>query len=536
MIEGLILLSGHISSGKSTLAAGLADRFGMHILKTRDVLERRVPGGLAENRKVLQLEGERLDQRTQGSWVVDEVIKLTRKDHTITRIVVDSVRTKEQVQVIRKAFDPRVIHIHLTAPYEVLEQRYSEHKAPHVNAVPYAEALKDTTEQKVDSLGEIADAVIDSKRCNEGDVFVRATSYLKAYAGKAPGYVDVVIGGQYGSEGKGQIVGYLAKEYDLLVRVGGPNAGHQIYEEQGPFTHRSLPSGTRKNPTARILIGPGAVINEEIILKEIAECDVDKDRLFIDPRAMVISKKDILYEVKYLKGAIGSTAQGVGAATARRIRERYKSPRLAATFPNLKPFCSYNAQEILEGAFLNGERVLLEGTQGTLLSIYHGDYPHVTSRDTTVSACLSEAGVSPHHVRRIVMVCRTYPIRVGNPPGGTSGPMSHEIEWAEVERRAGYNPGEIEKAELSSVSRKLRRVAEFDWQLLHKSAFLNGPTDIALTFADYLLKENRKAKRFEQLDTNTINFVQEVEGVAAVPVSLIATGFSNHSVIDRRNW
>ena len=114
--------------------------------------------------------------------------------------------------------------------------------------------------------------------------------------------------------------------------------------------------------------------------------------------------------------------------------------------------------------------------------------------------------------------------------------MTQEITWSEVERRAGYNPGEIEKAELSSVSKKLRRVGEFDWELLHKSAFLNGPTDIALTFTDYLLKSNRKAKRFEQLDPNTINFIQEVERVAAAPVSLIATGFSSHSIIDRRNW
>src|SRR5438445_1583364 len=102
-------------------------------------------------------------------------------------------------------------------------------------------------------------------------------------------------------------------------------------------------------------------------------------------------------------------------------------PELARDIPDLKPFIR-DTFEVLEEAFFNRKRVLLEGTQGTGLSLYHGNYPHVTSRDTTVAGCLAEAGISPSRVRKVVIVCRTYPIRVQSPDGQglTSGPMSQE--------------------------------------------------------------------------------------------------------------
>jgi len=103
-------------------------------------------------------------------------------------------------------------------------------------------------------------------------------------------------------------------------------------------------------------------------------------------------------------------------------------------------------------------------------------------------------------------------------------------------RRSGHDADELKANERGSVSGKLRRVAEFDWELLRRSAHLNGPTDIALTFADYLDKENQKARRFEQLTEPTIMFIEEVERVAGAPVSLISTRFHTRSVIDRRSW
>jgi adenylosuccinate synthase len=91
-------------------------------------------------------------------------------------------------------------------------------------------------------------------------------------------------------------------------------------------------------------------------------------------------------------------------------------------------------------------------------------------------------------------------------------------------------------AERGSVSGKLRRVGEFDWVLLHRGVQLNGPTDIALTFADYIDKNNQNARRFEQLSERTIRFIEEIEHVAGAPVTLISTRFHTRSIIDRRSW
>ena len=191
---------------------------------------------------------------------------------------------------------------------------------------------------------------------------------------------------------------------------------------------------------------------------------------------------------------------------------------------------------MLEDAFRKCQKVLIEGTQGTGLSLFHGTYPYVTSRDTTVAGCLSEAGISPSRTRKIIMVCRTYPIRVQSPKGGTSGDMSREIDWQQVETRSGYPTNSLKEKEKTSTTRRDRRVGEFEWTTLRKAASLNAPTDIALTFVDYISKQNERARRFEQLTTGTIRFIEEIERVAAAPVSLISTRFNYRSIIDRRAW
>jgi adenylosuccinate synthase len=129
------------------------------------------------------------------------------------------------------------------------------------------------------------------------------------------------------------------------------------------------------------------------------------------------------------------------------------------------------------------------------------------------------------------MVMRTYPIRVG----GNSGPLTTELEWGEVESRSGLT-GLAEK-ELTSKTKKLRRVGEPEWDLVRKAALLNAPTDIALTFADYIDSDNTKAWRFEQLTEETLGLIAEIERITGARVSLIATGFMPHrGIIDRRQW
>ena len=550
MARHVLLLSGAISSGKSTLARGLADRFGAVHIRSRQLLLARLPD-IHEERADLQTAGASLDAATNGRWVAEDVsaAAVTQSDDVI--LVVDAIRIPAQISAFREIFGPRVVHIHLLAPDTALETRYRERKGTTVEFASHADASKDPTEAAVGTLASLADVVIDTGLCTEEDVLVRAASQLGYYSRSYARLVDVLVGGQWGSEGKGHIASFLAPEYQMLVRVGGPNAGHKVFEREGEFTFHQLPSGCRTNLSAYVLIAPGAVVNAARLVTEIRNAQVEATRIAIDPNAMVIDRRDAAFEDRTLKRWIASTAQGVGAATARRLMRGALGPglfrpralqivTLARDVKELKPWVR-ETRPLLDDAFNRGERVFVEGTQGTGLSLYHGDYPHVTSRDTTVAGCLSEAGIAPTRIRKIVMVVRTYPIRVGDPegsPGMTSGPMGRELSMEEVGNRSGLDPDRLRERERTSTTNRPRRIAEFSWAQLRRSASLNGPTDIALTFADYLAASNREARRLDQLTRETILFIQEVERVAAAPVSLISTRFDlpYRSIIDRRAW
>jgi adenylosuccinate synthase len=114
--------------------------------------------------------------------------------------------------------------------------------------------------------------------------------------------------------------------------------------------------------------------------------------------------------------------------------------------------------------------------------------------------------------------------------------MSQNLTWREISQRSGIQESELRRVERTSTTDRKRRVAEFDWSLLRRAVSLNAPTDIALTFADYIRVENRSARRFEQLTADTIRFIEEIERVASAPVSLISTRFDSRSIIDRRMW
>jgi len=318
------------------------------------------------------------------------------------------------------------------------------------------------------------------------------------------------------------------------MRVGGPNAGHTVYEEPTKHVFHLLPSGTHRAQNAKLLIGPGAVIKLDKILEEIGQFRVDKDRLVIDPNAIIIDDKDIAAETK-IKDNIGSTAQGVGFATATNIIARLMESdqhKAKHRVNELRGFLGSTGEE-LEKLYAAGKKIMLEGTQGTGLSLHHGIYPYVTSRDTTVSGCLSEAGISPKRVRKIVMVTRTYPIRVA----GNSGPFeSKELTMEEIARRSGKDAKQLVKAEITTTTKRNRRIAEFSWSLFRRACELNSPTDIALTFADYITAENEDARRYENLTKETQSFIEEIERCSGVKVSLIGTRFDYRAVIDRRNW
>lgn len=550
----IVIISGKTCSGKTGLADLLEKEYGFLVVRTRDFLSQQLElSPVSADRASLIQQGLEQDQATSSEWVLEAVRRATVDLRPKGSIVVDHVSSPAQVHAFRKAFGENLVHIHLWASMATLEQRYARIEGAKAEATPYSKIdhLKDDGE--IRALKHDADVRINTSRSDARDTLVRVAARLHLFTPPEVRPVDVLIGGQYGSEGKGNVVAYLAREYDVIVRVGGPNAGHTVASPSGPYTYHHLPSGSR-DVSAKLLLGPGMTINLKGLLKEINECKIGCERLFIDPQAIIIEDEDIEAERGRLVGAIASTGSGSGAAAARRIMRRGDaSVLLAKDIPELKEFVGSGApyrgstMDRLEEAYRSGRSILLEGTQGSGLSIFHGIYPYVTSRDTNVAGCLAEAGISPSRVRKILMVIRPMPIRVGDPDGDegkTSGPLKHKAEFDDIAKEAGLDPKELHSAEKTSTTKRKRRVGWFEWESFRKACALNAPTDIVLTFADYLEGENRKARRFEQLGRETIEFVEELERVAQAPVSLINTRFPREpdgtgdlrSVIDRRNW
>jgi adenylosuccinate synthase len=294
--------------------------------------------------------------------------------------------------------------------------------------------------------------------------------------------VSIIVGGQFGSEGKGKVAHYLARERfaAVAVRVGGTNSGHTAIDEAGRAEIlRQLPTAALLDDVICVL-PPGSYVDPALLIAEVERIQLDPERLVIDPRAFVVRRSDALAEKQqHLGERIGSTCSGTGSAVSRRVARR--SPEdLACTVPALRPFVRATTP-LLRSFVRQGERVIIEGTQGYGLSLLHSPYyPHVTSRDTTAAGALSECGLSPLDVDEVVLVLRSHPIRVA----GNSGPFaSKEIDWSTVGREGGH--GEP-IAEYTSVTGRLRRVARFDPGLVRQAIETNSPSAIALNHVDYI--------------------------------------------------
>lgn len=524
----IVVLSGAVASGKTSLAQALAESAGGEILSTREVIGRLT--GKADSRGDLQAAGRHLDSSQGGDWVAEALGDFLNNSSGHDVVIVDAVRTVQQIEALRRDYGRRVVHIHLEAEENDLRSRF-EQRNSGLKESTFEDARTHDTEYRVGELRDRADGVIDTSRSDVEQALTRCRATLGLLPTPRQ-YVDLLVGGQYGSEGKGNVAFHLGPEYEALVRAGGPNAGHKVPLPDGVFTHQQLPSGTRANEDALLLIAPGAVIDVDILLQEIDACGVDH-RVCIDPAATIITDEDKERE-KPGKDEIGSTGSGSGAAIARRILGRLtgEDTPLAGSDDRLAKYIWPTSDALAEVAG-SGGMVFVEGTQGSALSIHHGPYPHVTSRDTNAGGLLAEVGLPPSAVRKTVMVCRTYPIRVQ----GESGPLLDEIDWETVASRSGLNVEDVRGTEHSSVSRKLRRVGEFDWKLLRRSSELNQPTDVALTFVDYLAASNRNAFRFDQLTPETLDMIRAVEEVTQARVSLVSVGFGHgREIIDRRVW
>jgi adenylosuccinate synthase len=339
--------------------------------------------------------------------------------------------------------------------------------------------------------------------------------------------VTVVVGGQYGSEGKGKVCAHLAltDSVDFMVRCGGPNSGHTVDLHSTCYELKQVPAGF-VNPRTRLLIAAGALIKPRLFLEEVALCKLNPDRIGVDASAGIIEDSDAEAEqAQDLRGRLGSTGVGVGAAISRRVLRR-SDFRTASEVPELRPFITRVAEEV-NAAFRADRTIVIEGTQGFGLSLYHTEkWPYCTSRDTTAHSFLGEVGLGVRHFD-VVMAIRTYPIRVG----GNSGPLPNELKWEEIRLRSGY-PHPI--AEYTTTTKRLRRVAEFSWDIVERAIAANHPSHVALHGVDYLDFRNKSAKTLDELTDETRRFIAEFKERTDVPVTFIGTGPGLDEIIDRR--
>ncbi|MGH9569562.1 MAG: adenylosuccinate synthetase, partial [Candidatus Angelobacter sp.] len=270
----------------------------------------------------------------------------------------------------------------------------------------------------------------------------------------------IVVGGQYGSEGKGKVVALLASRATSpwLVRCGGPNSGHTVTINGKDVILRQVPSCTEP-ANATFCLAAGCAIDEDVLRSELDLLKIDREQIIVDPRCVIVTEEDRRAERNELQG-IASTCSGTGAALVRRI-SRKATVQLAKDSKALPARCRVETVATrLHQVLQSKGNVIIEGTQGFGLSLLHGpDYPYVTSRDTTAAGFAMEAGLSPRLIDDVVMVIRTFPIRVG----GTSGPFTNEITWEEIQRVSGAPTA---RPEYTSVTKRLRRVARFDMTLV----------------------------------------------------------------------
>ena len=309
----------------------------------------------------------------------------------------------------------------------------------------------------------------------------------------------------------------------VAIRTGGTNSGHTVVEDGRRHVFRCLPTACLI-PGIHCAIGAGSYIDVDVFLKELSNPSRACNRVSVDPNAFVITEEDRDRERKAgLEARIGSTLTGVGGAVMRRIERRSQSKR-AADVPRLQPYLQ-PVGEIARRCLQQKRRVIVEGTQGFGLSVLHSDhYPHVTSRDTTAAGFLSEVGLSPLDVDHVILVLRTFPIRVS----GNSGPLPQEIDWTTVVGESGAERSIVEK---TSVTHRIRRVARFDAEVVRHAIRANAPTRVVLNHLDYV---DWRCRAEGRVTDKAEEFVKAVERSIGVSVDWVGFGPGAESMCPRR--
>jgi adenylosuccinate synthase len=330
---------------------------------------------------------------------------------------------------------------------------------------------------------------------------------------------SVIVGAFWGDEGKGKIISYLALKdnLDFCVRTGSVNAAHTIWYEGNKFALHMVPAAFINQKT-RLLIAAGANVHVGQFFKEMDLTQVKPSRVGIDQNASIIEQKHGDQDKdSAVNKDIGTTGWGVGPAIEERVR---RTANLAKNILELKPFICDQIQEVNDGLD-NGKSVLLEGTQGFMLSLFlSGGYPYVTGRDTGASAIASEAGVGPTRVDDVIIVYKSFITRVG------AGPLPGEITKEEAQKRGWF--------EVAAGTGRDRRSAPFDFELAKKTAKINGATMGAVTKLDIMYPSCKGTRKYGDLPQEAKNFIKEVETRTGIPIMFIGTGPDALDLIDRR--
>ena len=324
---------------------------------------------------------------------------------------------------------------------------------------------------------------------------------------------DLIVGIQWGDEGKGKMVDLLAQNYDYVVRYqGGHNAGHTIVVEGKKYALHLIPSGILY-PKCKNIIGNGVVISPSALIEEMQQFSELEGRLFISTKAhLILPYHEFLDKLseKRAKKAIGTTGKGIGPAYTDKIaRKGFRvgdlrdtqslcekilelmeekdiinlggeiptKEALKATLDSyaqaLLPFIA-NTTDMLWKAMDRGEKILCEGAQGSMLDIDHGTYPFVTSSTTTASGACSGTGISPRELGDVIGITKAYCTRVGNGPFVTE----EEGEIGETLRQKG--------GEFGVTTGRARRSGWLDAVAVKYACRLNGVNDLAMMKLDVL--------------------------------------------------
>ena len=329
--------------------------------------------------------------------------------------------------------------------------------------------------------------------------------------------LQVVVGGQFGSEAKGAVTARLAMESEspLVIRVGGPNAGHTVYDANArEWKLRHVPVGFI-NPRARLALAAGSEVSAEVLFKEIndlegAGYDITA-RLHIDPQATLLDNSHIKQEVmSTLNSRLGSTAKGVGAARADRI---WRTANLVGGLLNPE-----SIGDLAEDFYTVGRDVIIEGTQGWGLGLHAGHYPFCTSGDARAIDMMAQAGVVPWRWGpedlEVWVVFRTRPIRVA----GNSGPLHAETSWQELGLPEEY----------TTVTKRVRRVGEWDRGLAQEALAANGAPSrcirVAITMLDHLFPADAGVKTLAELSYDARSWLDERQKELGVEINMVGTG------------